>query len=430
MSSLNICIVSTHYAPETTGNAPYASTLAEGLAATGHHVRVIAAAPHYPFWAVRPANEWSATEISAGGVQVRRFRAYVPAQPNFVNRLAYEVLHGVKFLRATPRDADVILIVSPSLFASVLVRLRFMANRNRPRFVLWMQDLYSAGVTETPTPMSGLLGRAMRWIEGGLARSCDHVVVIHERFRGYVTQELAVPDNATSVIRNWSHVRQSHLPDTTAVRERLGWAAAGKETVVLHAGNMGAKQGLENVVRAAQLAQSRGEAVRFVLLGDGNQKARLAELGHGCSNLQFIDPLPGEGFMEALAAADILLVNERPSHSEAAVPSKLTSYFAAGRPVLAATDPSTVTCEELRVSGAGMSVAPDDPEALLLGVQSLVLDPAAADAYARAGLSYVRSALGTQTAVRAFSNLLGDVSRLQPIPSAVSSVDTARKATS
>jgi glycosyltransferase involved in cell wall biosynthesis len=427
---LDVCIVSTHYAPETTGNAPYASTLAEGLAALGHRVRVVAAAPHYPFWEVLPANEWSASEVSLGGVQVRRFRAYVPAKPNFANRLAYEVLHGVRFARAVPRDADVILIVSPSLFASALVRLVFAARRSRPRFVLWIQDLYSAGVSETPTPMSGLLGRMMALIEGGLARSCDHVVVIHERFRAFVTQELGVPDHATSVIRNWSHVHQSHLPDTASVRERLGWAAAGKETVVLHAGNMGAKQGLENVVRAAQLAQSRGDAVRFVLLGDGNQRARLGELGHDCSNLQFIDPLPGKSFMEALAAADILLVNERPSHSEAAVPSKLTSYFAAGRPVLAATDPSTVTCEELRVSGAGMSVAPDDPDALLRGVQSLVGDPAAAAAYARAGLSYVRSALGTQKAVTAFSNLLGDLARQQPTPSAVSSVDTARKATS
>jgi glycosyltransferase involved in cell wall biosynthesis len=311
-----------------------------------------------------------------------------------------------------------------------LVRLRFVAKRGRPRFVLWIQDLYSAGVSETPTPMRELLGRMMAAIEGGLARSCDHVVVIHDRFRHFACQELAVPDEAISVIRNWSHVREPRDIDAAAVRERLGWGAEDKETIVLHAGNMGAKQGLENVVRAAQLAESRGEAVRFVLLGDGNQKARLVELGHACLNLQFINPLPDDEFMDALAAADILLVNERPSHSEAAVPSKLTSYFAVGRPVLAATDPSTVTCEELRLSGAGRSVAPDDPDALLRGVEGMVRDPDATKAYSRAGVAYVRSSLGAQTAVRAFSNLLGWVADRQPIPFAVSTVDVARKATS
>ncbi len=52
-------------------------------------------------------------------------------------------------------------------------------------------------------------------------------------------------------------------------RARFGWADG--DQVVLHAGNIGLKQGLEQVVDAARLAAGRGDPVRFVLSGGGNQ---------------------------------------------------------------------------------------------------------------------------------------------------------------
>ena len=45
--------------------------------------------------------------------------------------------------------------------------------------------------------------------------------------------------------------------------------------VVLHVYNMGYKQGLENVIAAAELARRTNSRARFVLLGDGNQRASL-----------------------------------------------------------------------------------------------------------------------------------------------------------
>jgi hypothetical protein len=46
-------------------------------------------------------------------------------------------------------------------------------------------------------------------------------------------------------------------------------------TVVLHAGNMGAKQALGNVIEASRLAAQRDEPVLFVLMGYGSQRAEL-----------------------------------------------------------------------------------------------------------------------------------------------------------
>jgi len=84
----------------------------------------------------------------------------------------------------------------------------------------------------------------------------------------------------------------------------------------LHAGNMGAKQGLENVVEAARLADQRGSPITFVLMGAGNQRSRLTALARGIRSIQFLEPLPDGEFETAVATADVLVLNERPQVAE------------------------------------------------------------------------------------------------------------------
>ena len=110
---------------------------------------------------------------------------------------------------------------------------------------------------------------------------------------------------------------------------------------------------------------SAGFDIRFVLMGDGNQRRLLQQSAKGVQRIEFKEPLDAEDYRQVLACADVLLVNERPGVGEMAVPSKLTSYFSAGRPVLAATDADGVTAGEIRDAGAGVVVPAGDPAALL-----------------------------------------------------------------
>ena len=197
-------------------------------------------------------------------------------------------------------------------------------------------------------------------------------------------------------MRNWSHVEPAPTFDRAAARRRHGWD--DDDVVVLHAGNMGAKQGLENVVRAARVASDRGSRVRFVLMGDGLRRRDLEALDPS-PRLQFLDPLPDGAFQEALGAADVLLVNELPGMTEMSVPSKLTTYWATGRPVVAAVDARSTTAEELEVSGAGLVVPPDEPARLVEAIEALVADPDRCADFATAGLEFCRLHLGEQTGI-------------------------------
>lgn len=402
-----VTIVTVNYAPEETGIAAYTTSLAEGLAELGVRVNVITAAPHYPAWRVAPKDTWDPDEIR-NGVAVQRHRAYVPRNPGKVKRLLFEVLHGLRFVasphaRTMVAESDLVILVSPALLTSAVVQWALLRRPSAARTAMWVQDRYGAGLREIHGSEGSLPARLIASVEKWLANACDSVVVIHERWADESVADWGVEPDRVRVIRNWSHLPESPPFEVAEVRRTLGWGAEGEETVVLHAGNMGAKQDLGNVIRAARLAEAERQPIRFVLLGDGNQRALLEESAAGCSRLQFLHHLPGELYSQALASADILLVNEIEGMKSSAVPSKLTSYFTAGRPVVAATDPGSVTAEEVRSSGVGHVIPPADPEALLMACLgdpgSGLADPA------KSGRSYVEKLLTRSAALTGFLSL-------------------------
>ncbi|MFZ7086703.1 glycosyltransferase family 4 protein [Curtobacterium sp. RRHDQ10] len=403
----SVVIVGLNYAPETTGIAPYTSALARGLAARGWRVRVITTHPHYPSWTLPAAAPWS-EDATVDGVRVSRRRHFVPRRPRGVLRLLSEVSFGLRAVTARWGRADVVVLVSPSLFASAMAILRLRLTGQRTPVLTWIQDLYSLGITETGQG-SSRVAAAMARVESWTVRQSDVVAVIHDRFRDHVLSELGGFEDSTAVVRNWTHLADRPPVDRRAVRHRLGWSDS--DVVVVHAGAMGVKQGLSNVIDAAELAASRSSAVRFVMIGGGSQRAALVASAHGVPTIEILDSLPDEEFQAALQAADVLLVNEKPGVAGMAVPSKLTSYFNAARPVVAATDPGSVTESEVRRAGAGVVVPAGDPVALVVALEALGSDPAHADELGRSGLAFRREFLAEERAIDGYARILADLRR-------------------
>lgn len=398
-------ILGLNYSPEPTGNAPYTTSLARGLAAAGHPVSVMTAHPHYPQWKVYDGyGGWRTQEVHED-VTVTRLAHYVPSRPGNLKRALSELTFGLRVLGARWHRPDIVLLVSPALLSSAVAMLR-LGRAKRPASLVWVQDLYSLGVKETGTG-GGRVAAVMKAIESWTLRRATGVIVIHDRFKQYVVNELGVPEASVTVIRNWTHLAEAPPVDRAATRAKFGWR--DDEIIVLHAGNQGVKQGLENVIDAARLADERGAKIRFVLLGDGNQRSMLGERAAGIERLQFIPPLPDLEYQHAMTASDILLVNEKPGIAEMAVPSKLTSYFSTGLPVLAATDEGSVTAGEIAASGGGVRVDAGVPDALVEAVLALAADPEHARQLGANGLSYRRNVLSREAAIAAYDKVIRDV---------------------
>lgn len=387
-SEPSVLFVGINYAPEPTGISPYTTGMAEGLAAQGWQPRVLTSYPHYPWWEIPAEFQDLPKDSMVNGVHVTRLRHYVPRRPGTITRALFEINFGVRAITSRWGKPDVVVVVSPALLASRIVALR--ARIQRVPVITWVQDIYTLGVDQAG---AGGGARLVSAVERGLANGSDRVVVIHERFRRMFAEDLGVR-RPINVVRNWSHVPMLDSSHRAETRAQLGWA--DDEIIVLHAGAIGAKQGLENVVEAARIATTRGSKVRFILLGDGSQREMLEGMGADPS-LTFIDPLPDEAFFRALTAADALLVNERSGLTEMSVPSKLTTYFATGLPVIAAVDSTSTTHGEMSAAGAGPIVPAGDPAALLAAAEALGADGALSTAYGTSGRRY-RDRVLTETA--------------------------------
>ncbi|WP_244972472.1 glycosyltransferase [Paramicrobacterium fandaimingii] len=192
-------------------------------------------------------------------------------------------------------------------------------------------------------------------------------------------------------------------------RAAFGWE--DENFVVLHAGNMGLKQGLENVVNAASIATAKAPGVRFVLIGDGNQRRHLEELADGITSIEFVDPVDNVLFVSALAAADALLVNERGGVAEMSVPSKLTSYFGAGKPIIACASDDGATSDEINASSAGIVVPADDAGALVDACVRLKQDPSLSHNLGAHGKAYKENELSERVAVDKFLSIVTSIIR-------------------
>ena len=385
----HLLLVSTNYAPEHAGIGPYSTGIAEHRAARGDRVQVLAGMPHYPAWRVDPAYRgvWRRTE-QVGGVTVHRRRHTVPARQTAVRRALYEASFLVHGGLAAPHGRfDLVLSQMPGLAGGV-IGARIARRAGVPHVVV-VQDLMGAAAEQSGIAGGGRVAGLAGGVEGRVLRSAAVVGVVHETFRDRV-EAMGVPRDRIRVVPNWSHIAEPSA-DRAGVRARMGWR--DDESVLLHSGNMGLKQGLEVLVETARLAERGPDRLRVVLLGDGNQRALLEEAGRGLSRLEFVDPVGEREFPDVLAAADVLAVTQRASVMDMSIPSKLTSYFASGRPVVASVADGGGTAEEVRRSGAGVLVAPEDPGALLTAVRRLTADPRAAGELGSVGPAYVRAHL-------------------------------------
>jgi glycosyltransferase involved in cell wall biosynthesis len=279
-------------------------------------------------------------------------------------------------------------------------------NRHRPPFIVWVQDLYALGMAETGEGIA-IAAKLTRWVEALTLRAADSIVVIHPRFANYAIEELGLKAQNVVTVRNWAHLPAAAPVDSTTAKAALGWPTG--VTLAVHTGNLGVKQGLENIVDAAVLADKNCAPVHFILVGDGCQRQMLRERARGISRLTFVDPLSDADYHLALSAADVLLVNEMPGVTAMAVPSKLTSYFHAGRPVIAATDVNGVSAEEIAASGAGRVVAAGEPGTLLDAICEIGADKDAAAQYGANGQRYREAVLDERVAIEQWASLIGDV---------------------
>ena len=403
--AMRVLILSQYYWPEP---IPKPVELAEALRRAGDDVTVITGLPNYPSGRLYPGYRLRLLEReNVNEVRVLRTFEY----PYHGTRALGRIANYLSFMLSALLGAlfapkiDVIYVWHPPLTVGVAAWL--IARLRRIPFVYDVQDIWPEAAV-----LSGILrpGRVVRWLsrlERFVYRRADHLLVVTEGARQNLISK-GVPPAKVSVMPHWFDekvFRPEAATARTAVRAAHGWQ---ERFVVLFAGNLGLVQGLETVVRAAEVLP--GDAtILIVLVGDGSDKPRLQELVSSLklgTRVQFLERQPLQQMPELMAAADCLLVHLKHSElSNYVIPTKTLAYLAGAQPILMAM--RGAAADLVREAGAGLVIDPENPSALASGMLELAnLSAERRSAMGRSGRDYLERHLSREVILPRYRAML------------------------
>lgn len=331
---MKISLVSLNYSPELTGIGKYNGEMCPWLTQQGETVKVLCAPPYYPEWQIHEGFTGGWYSVSEqDGVQVTRCPLYVPKTPTTLKRLlhlaSFSISSSLALFKGIFKKPEVVIVVEPTLFVvpSVLLFCKVTGAKS----VLHIQDyevdaMFGLGMGGKS---GGLISRFAFAMERWLMKRFDAVSTISYSMMDKA-REKGVSDDQLIFFPNWSDTDfVSPAVDGSALRH--SWGVKESEKVVLYAGNIGAKQGLELVIEAAKRYISRTE-VKFFVVGAGayvNQLQALSD-GAGLTNITFKPLQAWEDVPAMLSMADVHLVIQRKGAADAVLPSKLTNILSAG----------------------------------------------------------------------------------------------------
>ncbi|MDN8599587.1 colanic acid biosynthesis fucosyltransferase WcaI [Citrobacter sp. S2-9] len=378
---MRILVYGINYSPELTGIGKYTGEMVEWMAREGHEVRVITAPPYYPQWKVGERYSSWRYRREEGDATVWRCPLYVPAQPSTLKRLlhlgSFALSSFFPLLAQRRWKPDRIIGVVPTLFCTPGMRL--LAKLSGARTLLHIQDYEVDAMLGLGLAGKGKRGKVARLATAFERSGLHHVDNVSTISRSMMNkaQEKGVAAEKIIFFPNWSEVarfRDVSDDDVRTLRAQLELPLDRK--IILYSGNIGEKQGLENVIAAAE--QLCEQPLLFAIVGQGGGKARLEKMARerGLENIKFFPLQPYAALPALLKMGDCHLVVQKRGAADAVLPSKLTNILAVGGNAVITAEAGTELgqlCDSY--PGIAVCVEPESVDALVSGITRALAMP-------------------------------------------------------
>ena len=380
---------------------------ARALQGRGHQVQVLTGFPNYPGGAIYPGYRVRGHQVEdVDGVIVHRVPLYPSHDTGAIGRVANYVSFALAAACIGPfviERPDLIYVYHPP--ATVGLPAMVLSKRFGCPYVYDVQDLWPDTLRATGMVNSrvllGLVGRWCRLVYAAASR----VVVLSPGFKRRIVAR-GVSADQVEVIPNWAEEfgePAGPAANPSAERARL--------FEVLFAGNLGKVQQLDTILAAADRLRVSRPQVRFRLMGDGIERARLEASARSqhLDNVVFVPRGTPAEAARAMADADALLVHlQRDELFEITIPSKTQAYLQAGRPILMGVEGDAA--DLVMRAGAGLCFSPEDPESLAAAVTTLTsLTMGEREAMGQRGRDFYRRELALSVATDRFDALFHDL---------------------
>ncbi|MET3917027.1 colanic acid biosynthesis glycosyl transferase WcaI [Variovorax sp. OAS795] len=396
---MKILLYSMNFTPELVGIGKYSGEMAQWLHAKGHDVRVIASPPFFPHWAPFEGHSaWAYRKTVYDGITVWRAPTWVPARPRALARMAHLfsfMLSSMPLLFAQMRwRPDLVFVVEPPLFCAPTVL--FFSRMLGIKSWLHIQDYevdaaFGLGLVRG-TRVRRFALSVERWLLSRFNRVSTISAAMLDKAR-----DKGIDETRLVLLPNWVDVR-SIYPQAAGTAEaaapvngyRTMLGIPPDDVVVLYAGSLGNKQGIELLADAARQLAAAGH-IHFVLCGNGPSREPLKAACANLDRVHFLDLQPAERLNELLGMADIHVLPQRADAADLVMPSKLGGMLASGKAVIVTAHEGTELSNV--VAGRGLVVAPGDADALSDAIARLAASRPQREAMGAAGRSFAETQL-------------------------------------
>jgi glycosyltransferase involved in cell wall biosynthesis len=200
-----------------------------------------------------------------------------------------------------------------------------------------------------------------RWLENFLYVRATHILVNSPAYKDYMLGK-GLPENKITYIPYGTDVDMFNPDvDGSSVRKKLGLE---NKFIVLYAGALGQANDIDTILRAAEKL-NRDSKIRFVLFGDGKERARLESESKRMklTNIIFAGVCPKKEMPLVIASSDVCLaILQDVPMFRTTYPNKVFDYMAAARGTVLVID--GVVREVIESSDGGVFVQPGNDEQL------------------------------------------------------------------
>ncbi|HNZ11069.1 MAG TPA: glycosyltransferase family 4 protein [Smithellaceae bacterium] len=334
---MRILLITQYFWPEEFRINELASRLAE----RGHQITVLTGLPNYPsgkFFAGygfgrRTSEKYKGVDVVRVPLAPRGKGGGMRLSLNYASFAVMASLLGPIRCRCT---CDAIFVYEPSPITVGIPAIVMKAWISAP-VMFWVQDLWPESLSATGMVRSAFILNAVKKLVKFIYAHCDCILVQSKSF----IDAIASTGVDRSKIKYFPNSAEGIFDTVTDCGASLDPSYFPDGFRVMFAGNIGAAQDFETILKAAELLKEH-QSIHWIIVGDGRKFPWVSEqvqIRSLCKTVHLLGRHPLESMPAFYSRADVMLVTLKKDPIFAlTIPGKVQSYLACSRPIIAALD--------------------------------------------------------------------------------------------
>ena len=332
---MRILIISQYFWPENFR----VNDLCLELQNRGHEITVITGLPNYPNGSFMMGYTFFNNKIEIWNkIKVIRTKLFPRRNGSgiflFINYLSFAIFSTIKIIFLKDKFDNIIVYqLSPGTVGlpGVVAKSKFKAPLS-----FYIQDIWPESLSDAGNIKSTFILKLADKMMLLFYQKSNQILVQSEGFVDFLVKK-GVPISKLVYLPN---TVESFYKPVEALDKYKNQMPKG--FTILFAGNIGFAQDFNTIIKAAIYLQEKGIEINWVIIGDGRAKESLIDQIHFSklsNNFHFFGIKPSEEMPYYFACADVLLVSLKKSVIfSLTIPSKVQSYLACKKPIIANMD--------------------------------------------------------------------------------------------